>query len=82
MLVVRDEPVVVRGAHGFGLKAVAKSMRALGLIETDWGEGPADGLGARVGAWGCAGEAERQGSSLIDVELMREIRNYNEIDCR
>ena len=80
--VVREEPVVIRGAHGFGLKVVAKSMRALGLIETVWGEGPADGLGAMVGAWWCAGEAERRGTSLIEVELMREIRDYNEVDCK
>ena len=74
--------MVVRGAHDFGLKAVTKSMRALGLIETEWGDGPADGLGAMVGAWWCAGEAEQRGSSLIDVELMREIRDYNEVDCK
>jgi hypothetical protein len=33
-LVVRKEPVFVRGALGFGLKASGKAMHALGLIGT------------------------------------------------
>ena len=32
--VVREEPVTVRGAFGFGLKPIAKGMRAAGLIAT------------------------------------------------
>ena len=80
--VVREEPVVVRGAHDFGLKPVTKAMHALGLIDVEWGDGPTDGLGAMVGAWWCAHEAERQGVSLIEQQLMQEIRDYNEIDCK
>ena len=79
--VVRAEPVVVRGSHGFGLKAVTKAMHALGLVETVWGDGPTDGLGAMVGAWWCAREAERQGCTLMDLELTQQIRAYNEVDC-
>lgn len=80
--VVRAEPVVVRGALGFGLKAVAKAMHARGLIETLWGDGPADGLGAMVGAWWCQGEARRTGKVLRELDLMQEIVRYNEVDCR
>ena len=79
--VVREEPLVVRGAHGFGLKPVTKAMHALGLIDVEWGDGPTDGLGAMIGAWWCAREAEGRGVPLIDLELMREIRAYNEVDC-
>jgi hypothetical protein len=79
---VRREPVVVRGAHGFGLKAVTKAMHAAGLVETLWGDGPVDGLGAMVGAWWCDAEVERTGSRLIDTDLMQDIRAYNEVDCR
>ena len=43
--VVRAEPVTVTGAFSFGLKAVAKAMRAAGLISVDWPDGPTDGLG-------------------------------------
>jgi predicted RecB family nuclease len=76
--VVREEPVVIRGALGFGLKAVARALHAHGLIETLWSDGPADGLGAMVGAWWC----QQQGSTLTELDLMQEIVRYNEVDCR
>ena len=49
--VIRPEPVVVRGAHGFGLKAITNALHTEGLVETRWSTGPTDGLGAMVGAW-------------------------------
>ena len=75
--VVRAEPLVARGSYGFGLKPITKAMHALGLIETVWGDGPR----AMVGAWWCADEAERRGCTLLDLELMQQIRAYNEVDC-
>lgn len=82
-LVVQAEPVAVRGAHAFGLKAVTNALCDLGLIETRWGAGPADGLGAMVGAWWCQQELERGAATkLLDLPLMQEIREYNEVDCR
>jgi hypothetical protein len=80
--VVKEQPVTVRGAFGFGLKAIANAMRAHGLIETAWGDGPADGLGAMVGAWWCHREARRAGVPMATIDLMREIEAYNEIDCK
>ena len=80
--VVREEPLAVRGAHGFGLKAVTNAMHDLGLVETRWGEGPADGLGAMVGAWWCDQEADRSGGSVRDLEVMKGIERYNEVDCK
>lgn len=80
--VVRAEPVVIRGSMGFGLKSVGRALRALGHLETEWGEGLADGTGAMAGAWLAAAEARRLGVRLTDVPLMREIDRYNEIDCR
>jgi predicted RecB family nuclease len=81
-LVVRKEPVAVRGAFGFGLKGIVKGMHAAGLIETTWGDGPTDGLGAMIGAWWCDGEAARLEGRMLDLELMQEIARYNEVDCR
>lgn len=66
--VVRAEPVVIRGALGFGLKAVANAMYEFGLIETHWDAGPADGLGAMMGAWWCAREAERLGVGMSELD--------------
>lgn len=80
--VVREEPVVVRGAHGFGLKAVANAMYDLGLTETRWDDGLGDGLGAMVGAWWCERAASHEGGRLIDRELMQDIRSYNKVDCK
>ncbi len=58
---MRAAPVTVRGAFGFGLKAIAKAMHDHGLIETVWAEGPTDGMGALVGAFWCDAEAARTG---------------------
>jgi hypothetical protein len=78
--VVKAQPVTVRGAFGFGLKAVTKAMHAAGLIATDWPDGVADGLGAMVGAWSCDGEARRVGGSMRDLDLMKQIEAYNRVD--
>ena len=81
--VFRGEPVAVRGALGFGLKEVAAAMREEGLIETVWGDGPADGMGAMVGAWHCQREVdEDRAGRLIDTDLMGQIEDYNEVDCK
>ena len=80
--VVKKEPVVVRGPMGFGLKTVARSLKAHGLIETDWPDGVTDGLGAMVATWWCADAARIQGGLLMDVDLMSEVSAYNEVDCR
>ena len=80
--VVRKEPVVIRGAMGFGLKTVARAFREHGLIQTDWGSSKVDGMGAMVGAWRCDEEAAQRGIRLRDVPLMVEIAAYNEVDCK
>jgi hypothetical protein len=80
--VMKAEPVVVRGALGFGLKAVAQAMFKLGLIQTKWKSGPVDGLGAMVGAWRCAEEAVAKKAILPQIDLMKGIQEYNEVDCK
>ena len=79
--VMRKEPVTVKGALGFGLKAVATAMHSHGWIETDWADSPVDGLGAMVGAWRCDAEARQRGVSMTTLPLMGEIARYNEVDC-
>jgi len=79
---VRAEPVAVLGAFNFGLKATASGMHRAGLIETTWTDGPVDGLGAMIGAWSCEAIAAETGVTLPEIELMREIGAYNEVDCR
>jgi len=80
--VVQAEPLVVRGAFSFSLKPIARSLHALGHIQTHWGQGLADGAGAMAGAWNAAIEAKRKGVTLGETEVMGEIAAYNEVDCR
>ena len=80
--VMRAEPVVVRGAFGFGLKAIAQAMNNHGLVDTNWESGPTNGLGAMVGAWTCSSQCGENSLSFADQPLMREIANYNEVDCK
>jgi predicted RecB family nuclease len=80
--VIRAEPVVIRGAMGFGLKPMAQAMHRHGLIATSWQDGPSDGLGAMVGAWHCQATALSTKVRLPEVPLMLEIAAYNEVDCR
>ena len=80
--VIREEPVTVQGALGFGLKAIAKAMHSHGFIETDWPDNQVDGLGAMVGAWRCDARAQQHGISIREVPLMDDIARYNEVDCK
>lgn len=80
--VVREAPVTVTGAFNFGLKSIAKAMCAAGLIETTWGDGPTDGLGAMVSAWRVDEDARATGGKLVDDPLMVEVAAYNQVDCR
>ncbi|HSP32633.1 MAG TPA: hypothetical protein VLO13_11635, partial [Halomonas sp.] len=80
--VIRPAPVTVHGAFGFGLKAIAKAMHQHGLLRTQWLDGPADGLGAMVGAWVANAEATQRDVAMEDLSLMQEIAAYNQVDCR
>lgn len=80
--VIKKQPVTVRGAFSFGLKAIAKALHGHALIETVWHDGSTDGLGAMTGAWWCHREAQRLNVSMQELDLMKEIALYNEIDCR
>ena len=81
--VARAEPVVVKGAFGFGLKEMTNAMHSAGLIPTKWADGPADGRGAMVGAWSCQREVDQgRAERLIDTDLMQQIGDYNETDCK
>ena len=80
--VVEAEPVVVRGSLEFSLKPFAKALKSHGLIATEWGDGPTDGLGAMTGTWWCDDAASKLGKRLGDIDLMQGIAAYNEVDCK
>jgi hypothetical protein len=82
----------VRGAWGFGLKAIGKALHQHGFIQTLWMDGPADGLAAMGGSWACYRVAQENGIAVTDVvfkdiagnphHLFQEVIKYNEIDCQ
>lgn len=82
----------VKGAWSFGLKAIGKALFKLGHIQTEWEEGPADGLAAMGGAWVAYHMARDNGIPVEDVIMLdrggrerrfyQEIMRYNEMDCR
>jgi hypothetical protein len=80
--VIKPVPMSVTGAFGYGLKDIAKAMHAMGIIQTAWGDGPTDGLGAMVAAWRVDEAAEESGGVLLDDPLMREVADYNRVDCQ
>ncbi len=57
-------------------------MHSYGIIETNWEDSSLDGLGAMVGAWRCATEAAKTTVPLAEIDLMQDIRRYNEVDCK
>jgi hypothetical protein len=78
----KHDHVVVRGAMGFGLKAVASALYQHGLVATRWGESITDGMGAMTAAWRCNTEAATLGVPMSALPLMQEVARYNEVDCK
>ncbi len=80
--VARAAPLVVKGAFGFGLKTIAKNLKRHDLTETDWTDGPGDGLGAMVGAWHCDNLTKNASQEMLSIDYMKGIEMYNKVDCK
>lgn len=81
--VMRDEPIIIKGALNFSLKTITKAMYKNEMIEANYEDSAcADGLQAMVQAYECHKEAIRKDVSMIDLPKMQEIIKYNEIDCK
>lgn len=79
----KDEPIVIKGCLGFGLKQVAKSMKEYGFIQTSWTTSSClDGKSAMVGAWKAFKIAKERCIGMKDVPETREIVRYNEVDVK
>jgi hypothetical protein len=78
-----QEPIVIRGALGFGLKDITKALYNHGYISKTWGEsGCQSGQQAMFLAKKASDKAIATGIPLSNTQEMMEIRKYNEIDCR
>jgi hypothetical protein len=79
---IREEPVTVRGAFGFGLPEMAQAFHALGLIESAVPNEPRDPLAAMAGAWSAAKEARSLQIPLEQTAPIQVIGKFGHAACR
>ncbi len=84
MQVFKQEPIVIEGCMGFGLKKVAKAMYNHKFIKTTWNSESSclDGRSAMIGAWKAHKEAKARGTTMRQMPEMGEIAKYNEVDIK
>lgn len=82
--VFKSEPIVIKGCLSFGLKSVSKALKNLGHIQTGWESDSSclDGQGAIIGAWKAHKQSIKEGVSMKDTQLMKDIADYNESDVK
>lgn len=73
----RTEPIVVKGAFGFGLKEIASAMRKHGMITSRIESECHSGMDAMVYAWKCYNENPNPAT----CDIMKDIEKYNRFDC-
>jgi len=75
-----NEPITVKGALDYSLKSITKAMYKYNLISTIWDSlSPcANGLNAMLLAHQCYDTNKK----VSDMNTMKEIEKYNEIDCK
>lgn len=74
---LKDEPVVVKGALSYSLKDIAKSMYNLGFINTIWDEYVLNGGDAMI----LLKDTYKSNPEEVKTTLNNVI-NYNEVDCK
>lgn len=80
-----DEPIVLKGAHRFSLKDVAKTMGKHNMISSNWNtDGPSNGLDAMLNAIKYYKFMINPNDAEHDYyeKIMQSIVYYNEIDCK
>jgi predicted RecB family nuclease len=76
-----DEPIVIKGALSYSLKAITKALYNNKLINTIWdGKNQcANGLNAMLLAFDIYSKFKKVTNKITSI---REIEQYNEIDCK
>lgn len=81
--VMRNEPIVMRGALSFGLKAIVKSMKENGLIDIEYDtNGCSNGIEAMADAVKIYRSGGFSKANPENWKKMNEIIAYNEVDCK
>jgi hypothetical protein len=78
-----SEPVTVKGSLDFSLKSIAKALYTHKLIDSSWNQSSScsNGLSAMILANNLYQQNNEQ-NSIDNEPIMKEIINYNEIDCK
>jgi hypothetical protein len=84
LTVFKSEPIVVKGAFKFGLKEISNAMYNNGMINTIWNKNNkcSNGNDAMMYAFNAYIESENNNSNINDNNNMKDIIEYNEIDCK
>ncbi len=69
------EPIAIRGCHNYKLKNVVAALNKHGLIQSNYSQVCSDGVGISV-------KLEKYFNGVRDPAIMKEIEDYNEVDCR
>ena len=81
--IFKSIPISIKGNFSFGLKNISRTMFKYGLINTNWKDSNIDGLDAMLVAWIAENECSKNNiNSIKDFYEMKEIIDYNEIDCK
>jgi hypothetical protein len=76
--IFREEPIVIKGCFGFGLKPIARQMLKYEMINTRLESECQSGMTAMVRAW----QAYQKSKDPVKSSVMLDIKKYNEFDCR
>lgn len=77
--VMRNEPIVIKGALSFGLKSVVNALNNNNLIQLKYDEqGCSNGMQAMIDAVA----VYKSGENIENSKKMNSIIAYNEIDCK
>lgn len=77
--IMRNEPVVIKGALSFGLKAVVRALNDNGLIQLQYDD---DGCTNGIQAMADAVSVYKSGEKIETSKKMNSIIAYNEVDCK
>ena len=79
----KNNPIVINGCFKFGLKEVAGRLSELGLIKSSWNSSVdcTNGNTAMVMAQKAYDECKNQNKPIVQNNSIKEIMDYNKIDC-
>lgn len=82
--ICKEEPIMVKDAHGFGLKSYVKNMVNKGIFtSTVWDKLDCiNGNDAVCYMTKASQECVKNGTKLLDHPLVREVEKYNKADCK